>query len=106
MFLWACILVAVLLVIAGGVVALRAALHTKRRVEAIRDAAPGIVDVERAKADAERLRNAVDGIVPLLDRAKLAIDRINAGLRDLKLPQAIFALRTAGAAIRLLMNGR
>lgn len=98
--------VGILFAIAGVIVAALAALRTKRRLDAVKARAATLLDVERMQLGMNRLQHAAEEAGPLVDRAKVAIDRINAGLRELKLPQAVFALQTAGAAIRLLLKGR
>jgi hypothetical protein len=53
-----------------------------------------------------RLQASIDAVPPLLARANVAIERVNLALNDLRLPQAIAALRGARLAIRLLVSGR
>jgi hypothetical protein len=97
---------AVVLAGIGAVVAVRAAARTRRRLDEIAAAVPSLIDVERAQADVNRLAAAADTATLLLSRARAAIEELNEGLTQLRLPQAMLALRTAGAAIRLLFNGR
>ena len=96
----------VLFAIVGVIIAAVAAVRTKKRLDALKLRAETLVNVERAQVDAARLQRSLERAGPLLARAKAAIDEINTGLTELKLPQAVAALQTAGAAIRLLMNGR
>ena len=53
-----------------------------------------------------RINTDLDQMLPLLARVKEAVASINASLQQLKMPRAVLALRTAGAAIRLLLSGR
>jgi len=98
--------VALLLVVTGLVIALIALGRFKRRVQATMAHLNGVFDRERAAGIAAQLQSSIDEVAPLLVRANAALARINRALSELRLPQAVVALRTAGAAIRLLTSGR
>lgn len=91
----------------GVVPVLRAVRSVKLRAAALQLAVmPMVVDIRQSQTNLERLQFAAQRANELLARAKAAIDEINSGIKELKIPQAIFALRAAGAAIRLLLSGR
>lgn len=100
------VIAGLLFALAGCIVAALAALRVKKRADALKAEAQAVVDVKAAQATALRLQTSLEAVGPLLDRAKAAIDEINTGLTEMKLPQAMAALRTAGAAIRLLASLR
>lgn len=101
----ACIMLAIVLIVAGIIAAAIGGLRVKRHVEALKHS-PVLGYPAEAQALAHRIEADLAQMQPLLERAKLAIDRINQSLQQLRLPEAAFALRTARAAIRLLISGR
>ena len=102
LILWIAVGVAVLFFLAGSVAAMLAAGRTARRLSELR-AHSALIDAPALAARVERLNATLTHMPALLERAHAAIDRINTALRELRLPQAVAALRAAGAAIRLLL---
>jgi hypothetical protein len=101
-----CAVASLVFVIAGVVIALRANARFNRHVAATAAFAQSIVDVERLNSVVRRLEADDISLALLADRVDAAGARINAALNDLRLPQAMLAVRTANAAIRLLLSGR
>lgn len=103
--LTACIVLAIVLTVAGVLRAVLSALRVKRHVAAVSEA-PFLGYAEEAQAYALRLNADLEEMAPLLARAKKALDSINDAVAEMRMPQAVFALRTASAALRLLFSGR
>lgn len=101
-----CAVASLLFIIAGGAIAGVAAARLKHHQARTQEAAERLVDAKRVHAIVARLSAADVALAQLLDRAKAAVASIGASLEDLRLPQAMLALRAAGAAVRLLFSGR
>ena len=97
------IVLAVVFAIAGIVTAALAGLRFKRRLDALKKAQLAHY-VPEAQAYVHRINTDLELMQTLLESAKASIDSINESLRELKMPQAILALRVAGAAVRLLIS--
>ena len=105
---WVLVICAVLSVILIAYGALRAALAAKRvkdHTDRIK-ASPLATNAASAAVYGERINADLAQIDVLLARANAAISSINASIQQLRIPEAVAAVRTAGAAIRLLFNGR
>ena len=89
----------------GIAVAAVAGLRVKRHADALQ-AHPLIQRAAAAPALGERITHDLEAITGLTARAQAALEQLGAALQELRLPQAIAALRVAGAAIRLLVSGR
>ncbi len=96
------IILALIFTVAGAIVAGLAALRFKRRLQALKKA-PLASYAPEAQAYLHRINADLEETKLLLENAKGALGRINESLRVLRMPEAILALRTAGAAIRLLL---
>lgn len=105
--LWIAVGVALALCLSlwGVTVAALAARRTMRRLEEVQRSAI-VADMKALETQAARINATLVKFSPLMQRANEAIARMNQGLRDLRLPQALAALRTAGAAIKLLLSFR
>ncbi|HET9030043.1 MAG TPA: hypothetical protein VFN49_07695 [Candidatus Aquilonibacter sp.] len=100
-----CAAVALVFVAYGAARAALAARVVKAHVDRVQSATV-IADAAEAQVYAQRINDDLAQVEGLLARANAAIATINQGLHDLRIPEAIAALRTAGAAIRLLLSGR
>ena len=100
--LGACIVLAVVFTIAGIVAAALAGLRFKQRLDALKKT-PLAHYIPEGQAYLHRIDTDLEQMKVLLETAKGAIDSINVALEALRMPQAILALRTARAAIRLLL---
>ena len=100
-----CVVVALFCIAYGALRAMRAARVVKNHVERIKTS-PLVARVKQAELNVDRINVDVVAIDALLVRANAAIRTINEGIADLRIPEAILAVRTAGAAIRLLFNHR
>jgi len=78
-------------------------LRLKQHVDRTR-ATPIFADLKTLDAAKTRLNNDLTEIEALLPRAQAAGQEIMDGLDELRIPQAIAALRMTGAAIRLLAH--
>lgn len=103
--LLACIALAIVLIVAGAVAAAISGLRVKRHADALKKS-PILGYPAEAQALAHRIDADLAQMQPLLERAKIAIDTINRSLQQLRMPEAVLAVRTAGAAIRLLFPRR
>jgi len=86
----------------AGVAFARFSRHLDRTSE---DGA-NLMDADRAEMSLARINNAFEQMPVFIERARHAIDSIRASLEALRLPEAMLALRTARAAVRLLFSGR
>ncbi len=92
-------------VLFGVAVAAVAALRVKRHADALQ-AHPLIARAAAAPALGERITHDLEALTGLSVRAQAALEQLAVALHEVRLPQAIAALRVAGAAIRLLLSGR
>lgn len=103
--LWICVVAALLCMTYGGLRAMLAARVVKNHVDRMK-ALPIVAEVAKSEGYAARINADLAGIEELLVRANAAIRAINKGLAEMRIPEAIAAVRMAGAAIRLLFNSR
>jgi hypothetical protein len=89
----------------GVIRAALAARAVKQHVDRLK-ATPLADDAAKAAVYGRRIGAALPQIEALLVRANAAISTISDALKELRIPEAVAALRTAGAAIRLLFSGR
>ena len=100
-----CAVIALVCVAYGALRAIAALRIVKKHSDALR-ASPLIARATGAQNDVNRIRADVVVIQSLVERSKYAIAEINQGFADLRIPQAVAAMRTANAAVRLLFSGR
>jgi hypothetical protein len=100
-----CAVASLVCVLYGVVRAAMAARVVKAHADRLKTA-PLVTDAARAQTYVARINEDMAGIQALLERAQAAIAQINRGLADLRIPEAVAAVRTAGLAIRLLLNHR
>ncbi|HET7813722.1 MAG TPA: hypothetical protein VFL13_05065 [Candidatus Baltobacteraceae bacterium] len=98
-----CVVVALVLMAYGALRAMTAARVVKNHVDRMK-AQPLIGKLAKAQGDVQRINENVDAINALLVRANAAIRTMNDAIGEMRLPEAVAAIRTAGAAIRLLFN--
>ena len=102
-FLVVCLAVAALLTIASIVNALLAALRLKQHVDRTK-AMPLFAELKTLNDVKTRLNTDLAEMEALLPRAEAAGQQVMDGLNEMRIPQAIAALRITGAAIRLLAH--
>lgn len=105
-FLLTCFIVAAVFVLVGIGTAALAGLRTKRRAGQVELAAAKLDVSAEMRAYETRLRASADAVHPLLARLQNALETLNAALRDLRMPQAMLAIRAAVVAVRALTAGR
>lgn len=105
-FLLTCIVVAVVFVLVGAGTAAAAGLRTKRRADEVQRAATTLDVGDTLRGYETRLRASADAMQALLPRTRTALETLNAALRELRMPQAMLAIRTAAVAVRALTSGR
>lgn len=98
-----CVVAALGLTAYGAVRALTAARAVKNHVDRMK-AQPLVSKLARAKENMQRIDGNVTELEALLVRANAAVGTINDGIAEMRIPQAVAAVRTAGAAVRLLFN--
>lgn len=64
------------------------------------------MDAARLSAALDRLRADGEGIAAVLGRCATAVRNVRAGLVELRLPEAVAALRLAALAVRALTHAR
>ena len=94
---------ALVCVLYGVIRAAVAARTVKAHADRLKEL-PVLAQAAQADVYAQRINDDVAQIDGLLVRANLAIQSINASIQKMRIPEAIAALRTAGAAIRLLAS--
>ncbi|MBV8638643.1 MAG: hypothetical protein JO322_11210 [Candidatus Eremiobacteraeota bacterium] len=98
-----CVVLALVLIAYGAVRAMSAARIVKNHVERMK-AQPLLAAFARAQSNMQQINEDVAALDALLVRANAAIRTMNDGIAEMRIPQAVAAVRTAGAAIRLLFN--
>ncbi len=98
-----CVVVALGFTAYGALRAIGAAGVVKKHVDSIK-AQPLLADVAKAQRYSQRINEDMAAIEALLVRANSAIGTINDSIAVMRVPEAVAAVRTAGAAIRLLVN--
>ena len=98
-----CVVAALVCMSYGAISALRALQVVKKHADRMKSP-PLVAEVAKAQANVARINADMTAIEALLVRANAAVRSINEGIADLRIPEAIAAIRTAGAAIRLLLN--
>jgi hypothetical protein len=95
--------VALVLIVIGAVPALSAAQALKKKGDALKaKAADPLVDPARMQRAMARINADIARLPALIDRSRAAMLTIQTGLRDLRMPQAITAIRLAAAAVAAL----
>lgn len=100
-----CVVAALVCVAYGALRLMRAAGIVKKHVNRMK-ALPVIGEAAKAERNVQRINADMAAIDELLVRANAAIRSINESLAELRIPEAVAAVRTAGAAIHLLFNSR
>jgi hypothetical protein len=101
-----CVAASFACIVVGAIIAARAFARFSKHLDRTSSEAAGLVNAQRLQSNLVRITSLIDGIKPLGERSLGALGEINAALAELRLPQAALALRTAGAAVRLLFSGR
>ena len=97
--------VALVLIGIGAVSVLRANGELQPGLERVRTPRAWM-DPQRPSAAAARLQADAAGLAAVSARCVAAVQRIRAGLIELRLPEAVTALRLAAFAVRALMHAR
>jgi uncharacterized protein YoxC len=97
-----CAAVAVICMLVGVVAVLRERREVQAHVRRLQANVPKYFDSGRLTRAVERIGSDAEGARALLDRAAASARTIGASLRDLRLREAIVALRLAAAAVRHL----
>jgi hypothetical protein len=98
-----CGLLAIGCIVAGTLRVLRAKRVVKAHAERLNAAIPvAVLDETRLRAALGRLDESAVAAQTQVARMGFAVRRIAAGLSDLRLREAMLALRVAGAALRAL----
>lgn len=100
-----CAAVALVLAAIGIVTALRANESFQGGLKRLKTPRPWM-DPARPSAAFARLRAAIEGVSVVAGRCAAAMAQIRAGLAELRLPEAIAALRLAALAVRALAHLR
>jgi ABC-type phosphate transport system auxiliary subunit len=101
MIVWGCAIVAIALVLAGAFVALREHRSLNGALEALKQHEARF-DVGRLSAATERINADLAATQPLLERTSAALAQIRGACADLRLPQAVAAIRVAALAVKAL----
>jgi hypothetical protein len=103
--LFGCIVASLLFLLSGALRVLDALKKTKAHAESAR-ALIAALDLPSADRNIARMNAAISAMPALAQRAMSAVASMNQSIRDLKLPEAMAALRTAATAVKLLFSGR
>lgn len=98
------VILSLVLVIAGVIVAALAGLRLKRKAAALKRS-PLFGYSAEAQAQVARISACVEAAQPLLDRFRIATTSINRSVAELRIPQAVLAVRIAVRSVRLLISG-
>ena len=98
-----CGVVAAVCAIVGATSVMRASRILADHADRLQAAAPlALLESGRFEKATARIARDFDGMNVQLMRARAAVDDIRKGLADLRLREAMMALRVAGAAVRAL----
>jgi hypothetical protein len=100
-----CVVASLLLMAIGSIRALGALKNTKARAQVTRELVEAL-DLPSANRNVARASAAIAAMQPLATRASVAVASMNQSIQDLKLPEAMAALRAAATAVKLLFSGR
>jgi hypothetical protein len=104
--LMVCVVASLACVVAGATRAALAFARFSKHAKRTSDDAAAIVNSARLEANLASINQLSAGIEALVERARTALTSISVSLEELRLPQAMLALRAARAAVRLLISGR
>jgi hypothetical protein len=97
-----CGVASLILMLAGLPSLVRGRHAVVEHAQRLRSAPVALFDSARLETALERVKRDVAELPPLVDRASAAVREIGAGMGELRLRQALVALRLAGVAIRAL----
>ena len=98
-----CAVLAAACTLAGAAAVVRASRTLADHADRLQAAAPlALLDSGRFETATARIERDFDGMKLQLMRAAAAVEDIRKGLTDLRLREAVMALRVAGAALRAL----
>ncbi len=100
-----CVVASLLLMAIGTIRALGALRKTQARAKGTQELVEAL-DLPSASRNAARVSGAISGMPLLVQRANVAVASMNRSMQELKLPEAMTALRAAAAAVKLLFSGR
>lgn len=98
----ACGLAALICIAIGAVAVARERRTLQAHTEALRAASPTIVDSARLDAALSRIGSSAEAMQAEIARAGAALRAINDAVRELRLREAMTALRLAGTALGAL----
>ena len=102
----ACGVASVIFAITGLPAVVRSRRVAQEHAQRLQAAPVAIFDATRLETAVGRINQDVNGLLPLLERASAAMREIRDGLEELRLREAMVALRLAGIAIRALAKLR
>ena len=97
-----CAAVAAIAMLVGVIAVLRERREVQAHVRRLQAGVPKHFDAARLTRAVDRIGTDADSARMLLDRAAASVQTIGASLRDLRLREAVIALRLAAAAVRHL----
>lgn len=100
-----CVIASFILTLAGAVRGL-VALSSIRPHLAAAQSRVAAIKASVVSARVDRISDDIANMPALIQRAQHAVDSMNRSLQALKLPDAVAALRSAAAAVKLLVSGR
>jgi hypothetical protein len=101
-----CVVASLTCTVVGATIAAIAFARLAKHLDRTSSEAATLVDAQRVERNLARINNFANGIQPLIERSFAALGSLNAALTEMRLPEAMLALRTARAAVRLLISGR
>ena len=101
----ACVAASLILLAVGALRARSAVAKTLWRTTEVRSRIAAL-HVESGQKYIDRINADVARMPDLIERVNVALDIMNRSMNTLKLPEAIASLRTAAAAVKLLVSGR
>ena len=101
-----CGILAAILVVAGAIPVARNRRTLQDHLSRVQAAVPAFFDLARVERAGARITADLAAAQKMLDRAATALREVADGLRELRLREAMIALRVAAIAVRTLRHMR
>ena len=88
----------------GAVVAAKAQTRFEQRLAVLEESAQLTLDPNRVAGALARLERSAAEAAALSARAGAALAKLSAGLKELRIPEVLMALRIAGSTIRAILR--
>src|ERR1700722_15423017 len=95
----ACAVASLACIVVGAIIVAVAFSRFSKHLDRTSEEAAALVDKQRLELNLARINNLIAGIEPLVERSFAALGTLNDALAELRLPEAMLALRAARASL-------